>query len=148
MKIGGDKAKQKEDANTKDKETLAALHQSLKHIFDSPITEGMRVIQGDSKHAGVVSFSGHVGDWFQPRTPEDFAISLGREITDPSPVTIRPSPPFRKIVSIDKLLDKGEKTLRRNGSVLVCGGRGAGKSAALNELSNRMNAHLVRNSET
>ena len=148
MKIGGDKARQKEEANTKDKETSAALHQSLKHIFDSPITEGMRVVLGDSKQAGIISFSGRTGDWFQPRTPEDFTISLGREITDPLPLTLSPSPTSRKIVSIDKLLDKGEKTLRRNGSVLVCGGRGAGKSAALSELSYRMNVHLLRNPET
>jgi hypothetical protein len=147
MRIGGDKVRQKEDANTKDKETSAALHQSLKHIFDSPITEGMHVVQGDSKQAGIISFSGRTGDWFQSRAPEDFTISLGREITDPSPIVLSPSPPSRKIVSIDKLLDKGEKTLRRSGSVLVYGGRGAGKSAALNELSNRMNVHLLRNSE-
>lgn len=147
MKIGGDKVREKEDTITKDKET-SVLHLALKHIFDSPITEGMRVIQGDSKQAGVISFSGHAGDWFQPRTPEDFTISLGREVTDPLSVTISPSSPPRKIVSIDKLLDKGEKTLRRNGSVLVCGGRGSGKSSALNELSNRMNVHLLRNPET
>ena len=108
----------------------------------------MRVAQGNSKQSGIISFSGHTEDWFQPRTPEDFTISLGREITDSSPVTSSPSSPSRKIVSIDKLLDKAEKTLRRNGSVLVCGGRGAGKSAALNELSNRMNVHLLRSSET
>src|SRR5947207_8339735 len=90
MKIGGDKARQKEDAITKDKEISDGLHQSLKHIFDSPITEGMRVIQGDSRQSGTISFSGHPGDWFQPRTPEDFTISLGREITDPSPLTISP----------------------------------------------------------
>src|SRR5271167_2320012 len=83
MKIGGDKARQKDDANAKDKEVSTALQQSLKHIFNSPITEGMRVIQeGDSKRIGIISFSGHAGDWFQPRAPEDFTISLGREISD------------------------------------------------------------------
>lgn len=146
MKIGGDKARQKEDTNAKDKEISNALQQSLNHIFDSPITEGMRVIQeGDSKQPGVISFSGHPGDWFQPRTPEDFTISLGREISDPAPTAPSSVIPSHKIVSIEKLLDKAEKTLRRNGSVLVCGGRGAGKSAALNELSDRMNIHLLRN---
>jgi hypothetical protein len=147
MKIGGDKARQKEDTNAKDKEISTALHQSLKHIFDSPITEGMRVTQErNSKQTGIISFSGHAGDWFQPRIPEDFTISLGREISDSSPTTPPSAMPSHKIVSIDKLLDKAEKTLRRNGSVLVCGGRGAGKSATLNELSNRMNMHLLRNS--
>jgi hypothetical protein len=119
------------------------LHSLLKHIFDSPITEGMRVIQGDSKQTGIISFSGHPGDWFQPRTPEDCTITLGRDIPDSLPPT-QISPLRRKIVSIDKLLDKAEKTLLRNGSVLVCGGRGAGKSAALKELSNRMHRHLLR----
>jgi hypothetical protein len=146
MKIGGDKARQKDTANAKEKESSAILDQALKHIFDSPITEGMRVFQegNTSKQAGIISIlSSHAGDWFQPRSPEDFTISLGREVPDPSSSTSNPSTTARKIVSIDKLLDKGEKTLRRNGSVLVCGGRGAGKSAALNELSKRMHTHLA-----
>ena len=63
MKISGDKTRQKDDANSKDKEISIALQQSLKHIFDSSITEGMRVIQeGDAKQAGIISFSGHAGD--------------------------------------------------------------------------------------
>jgi hypothetical protein len=147
MKIGGDKTRQKEAANAKEKENSTMLNQVLKHIFDSPITESMRVFkEGDaSKQAGIISIpSSHTGDWFQPRSPEDFTISLGREIPDSSSSVSTPSTASRKIVSIDKLLDKGEKTLRRNGSVLVCGGRGAGKSAALNELSKRMNTHLTR----
>jgi Cdc6-like AAA superfamily ATPase len=147
LKIGGDKARQKEEANAKDKDISTALYQSFKHIFNSTITESMRVFQEGNgpKPGGVISFSGHVGDWFHPRTPEDFTISLGREIPDPSPIVAPHSTPSRKIVSIDKLLAKAAKTLRRNGSVLVCGGRGAGKTATLNELSNHMNTHLIRN---
>src|SRR5437667_10759833 len=106
-----------EDTETKEREISAGLHQSLKHIFDSPITEAMRVVQGNSKQAGVISFAGRAGDWFQPRTSADFSISLGREISDTS-IVVAPSSntASRKIISIDKLLDKGEKTLRRNGS--------------------------------
>jgi hypothetical protein len=143
LRVGGDKAKQKEATN-KDKETSAALQESLRHIFNGPITQGMRVVQsGDSAQSGMISFSGHHGDWFQPRSPDDCTISLGREITYSESYTPMASKPSRQIVSINKLLDKAEKTLGRNGSVLVCGGRGAGKSAALTELSQRMHAHLV-----
>lgn len=142
--MGGDKAKQKEEANAKDKETSAALHDSLKHIFNGPITQAMRVSQGgDSAQVGMISFAGHQGDWFQSRSPEDCTISLGREVTHSEPSVPVSSKSARKIVSINKLLDKAEKTLRRNGSVLVCGGRGAGKSAVLNELSQRMHSHLI-----
>jgi len=144
MKFGGDKARQKEEAVAKDMETSAALQHSLKHIFDSPVTEGMRVIEVDSGQAGIISFSSHQGHWFPPRSPDDYTISLGTEVPDPSPDLTLPSISSRKVVSIDKLLDKAEKTLRRNGSILICGGRGAGKSAALNELSKRMNPHLLR----
>jgi len=144
MKLGGDKARQKEETAAKDMETSIALQQSLKHIFDSPITEGMRVIPADSRQAGIISFSGHQGDWFSPNSSDDYNISLGKEVPDPSPGLTVASISSRKVVSIDKLLDKAEKTLRRNGSVLICGGRGAGKSAALNELSKRMNTHLLR----
>lgn len=147
LKISGDKTRQKEEVAAKDKEISAALHQSLKHIFNSPITECMRVIQDSGpKKRGIISFSGHTSDWFQPRSPEDFTISLGTEIPDQTPQISRPSAPSRKIVSIDKLLDKAEKTLSRNGSVLVCGGRGSGKTAALNQLSQRVYTHLIRTS--
>jgi len=145
LKIGGDKEQQKQDTLTKEKEISSALHQSLKHISDSPITESMRVVQLDYfKQSGIISFSGHAGDWFQPRSPEDITFTLGREINDSSPAIPLSPVPSRKIVSIDKLLAKAEKTLRRNGSVLISGGRGAGKTAALLELSNRMNIHLLR----
>lgn len=144
LRVGGDKTRQKEEATQKDKEISTALQESLKHIFNSPITEGMRVTQtaSTSKLAGIISFAGHTGDWFQPRKPEDFTISLGREIPDTSPRL--PARPVltHKVTAIDKILGKAEKTLCRNGSVLVCGGRGAGKSAALNELSRRMDGHL------
>jgi len=144
LRVGGDKVKQKEEAANKEKEISTSLQESLKHIFNGPITQGMRVIQtGESAQSGMISFSGHQGDWFQPRSPEDCTISLGREVTYTDTSSSPPSKPSRKIVSINKLLDKAEKTLRRNGSVLVCGGRGAGKSAALKELSQRMHTHLI-----
>ena len=146
LKIGGDKGRLKEEAVSKEKEISTALHLSLKYIFNSPITECMPVIQqSEPKNGGIISFSGHAGDWFQPRSPEDFTISLGKEIPDPAPQTSHPILPTRKIMSIDKLLEKAEKTLSRNGSVLVCGGRGSGKTAALNQLSQRMYTHLIRN---
>jgi len=149
LKISGDRTRQKEETAVKDKETSAALHKSLKHMFNSPITECMRVIQDtEPKKGGIVSFSGHASDWFQPRSPEDYILSLGKEIPDQTPQTPRPVIPSRKIVSINKLLDKAEKTLYRNGSVLVCGGRGSGKTAALNQLSQRMDVHLTRTSSS
>jgi Cdc6-like AAA superfamily ATPase len=144
MKLGGDKVRQKEETIARDKELSTILHRSLKHIFDSPVTEGMRVIQSDSGQAGIISFSGHQGDWFQPLSPDNYTISLGKEVPDPSPILSSPSISTQKIVSIEKLLNKAEKTLRRNGSVLICGGRGSGKTATLNELSKRMNIHLLR----
>jgi hypothetical protein len=143
LRVGGDKARQKEEANAKEKETVANLQQSLKHIFNSPITEGMRVSQeGDIKHSGIISFSGHAGEWFQPRNPEDFTFSIGRDIPDNGNTTLTSPISSRKIVSIEKLLNKAEKTLKRNGSVLVCGGRGSGKSATLKELSTRLYTNL------
>jgi hypothetical protein len=142
LRVGGDKSRQKDEAAAKDKESSAALQDSLKHIFSGPITEGLRVQNGVSKHAGIISFSGHAGDWFQPRKPEDFTISLGREIPDTSPLSPARPIPAHKVTAIDKILDKAEKTLRRNGGVLVFGGRGAGKSAALHDFSVRMNSHL------
>jgi peroxin-1 len=147
MKLGGDKAKQNEEAAVKDKETSNALHQSLKPIFNSPITEGMRV-QTDSGQPGILSFSGHQGDWFSPRSPDDYTISLGKEVPDPTPAPPTTTISPHKVVSIDKLLDKAEKTLRRNGSVLICGGRGAGKTAALTDLSTRMATHLLHTVRT
>jgi hypothetical protein len=144
LRVGGDKAKQKEEANAKDKETSSALQSSLRHIFNSPITQGMRVVQaGESMQSGMISFSGHQGDWFQPRSPDDCTISQGREVTSSESSKPAPTKPSRKIVSIDKILGQAEKTLKRNGSVLVCGGRGAGKTAAINELSRRMLSHLI-----
>lgn len=145
LRLGGDKARQKEESNAKDKEASAILHRSLKHIFNSPITESMRVFpETNSPKGGIISFQGHTGEWFQPRTQQDFTISMGREIPDVTSAAPSFSTPTPKIVSIDKLLNKAGKTLCRNGSVLVCGGRGAGKSATLLELSNRMHTHLVR----
>ena len=147
LKISGDKARQKEEAAAKDKEISTSLHQSLRHVFNSPITECMRVLlDSDTSKGGIISFAGHAGDWFQPRNPEDYTISLGKEVPDPTSQASRPTTSSRKIVSIDKLLDKAEKTLSRNGSVLVCGGRGSGKTAALNQLSQRMYTHLIRTS--
>jgi hypothetical protein len=142
LRVGGDKSRQKDEAAAKDKESSAALQESLKHIFSSPITEGLRVQNGTVRQTGIISFLGHAGDWFVPRKPEDFILSLGREIQDTSPLSPARPIPAHKVTAIDKILDKAEKTLRRNGGVLVCGGRGAGKSAALNELSVRMNNHL------
>jgi len=145
LRLGGDKAKQKEESAAKEKEISAALQESLKHIFSSPITEGMRAYQDadTSKPSGIISFSGHMGEWFQPRNINDHTISLGSEVPDSSPKSSLSATPSRKIVSIDKLLAKAEKTLRRNGSVLICGGRGAGKTAILNDLSTRMSRHLT-----
>ena len=145
LRLGGDKAKQKEESAIKEKEISAALQESLEHIFKSPITEGMRVCQeaNVSKPAGIISFSGHTGDWIHPRHAGDYTISFGSEVPDPAPKPISPPTTSRKIVSIDKLLAAAEKTLRRNGSVLICGGRGAGKTAVLNDLSKRMSKHLV-----
>lgn len=144
LRVSGDKAKQKEEANAKDNETSRALQESLRHIFNGPITQGMRVTQsGESMQSGMISFPGHQGDWFQPRSPEQHTISFGREVTYSESSTPAPTKLSRKIVSIDKLLDKAEKTLKRSGSILVCGGRGAGKTAALSELSRRMHFHLI-----
>jgi len=144
LRVSGDKTKQKEEANVKDNETSSALQEALRHIFNSPIMQGMRVAQsGDSMQSGMISFPGHQGDWFLPRSPEQYTISLGREVTYPESSTPAPTNLSRKIVSIDKLLDKAERTLKRSGSVLVCGGRGAGKTAALGELSRRMDFHLI-----
>jgi len=137
LRVGGDKARQKDN----EKDTSDSLHQALKHIFSSRITEGMRVVE-DGKF-GAMSFAGHAGDWFLPRNSDDFMISMGHEITDPLPPSPPPPPTFDEPVAFDKLLDKAEKVLRRKGSVLVCGGRGAGKSACLNALSNRLYTHLI-----
>ena len=102
----------------------------------------MRVSTSDTtKATGTISF-GHAGEWFHPRKSEDFIISQGKEITDMAPAPQAVQMSTRKVVAIDKLLDKGEKTLRRNGNVLVCGGRGAGKTAVINNLSQRLHNHL------
>jgi hypothetical protein len=144
LRLGGDKSKQQSDAQSKEKETSAQLLDSLQHIFLSPITEGMRVQSSATVYPrGAISFGGHTGDWFQPRRASDFNISLEREIQDSLPGLMTPVVSPQKIVALDKLLDKAEKTLRRNGSVLICGGRGAGKSAVLNELSHRMSHNLT-----
>ena len=100
------------------------------------------MFRDDSTQSGIISFSDHVGDWFQPRSAKDFSIVQGREIPQDTPLSPDVADSDHKIVSIDKLLDKAERTLCHNASVVVYGGRGAGKTALLRELSNRMNAHL------
>jgi peroxin-1 len=142
LRVGGDKS-HKDEANAKDKEISTFLQESLKYIFNSPITEGMCIHQETA--SGTLSFSGHAGDWFQPRKPEDYTISLGRDLQDPFPPQSSPKSNPHKIVSIEKLLNKAEKTLVRNGSILITGGRGAGNSATLLNLSQRMQTHLFCN---
>jgi peroxin-1 len=145
LRLGGDKAKQKDDSAAKEKEFSALLQESLKHIFQSPINEGMQVYQDSeiSTASGILSFSGHMGDWFLPWSASDYTISMGSEVPDPTPKVVPSTVSSRKIVSVDKLLAKAEKTLRRNGSVLICGGRGAGKTAILEDLSQTLSDHLI-----
>jgi polynucleotide 5'-kinase involved in rRNA processing len=136
--------RQKEESSAKEKEVSSSLHAALKYVLNSTVTDGLRVIQGGSNQPGIISFSGHSGDWFQPRNAEDHVFALGREVPQDAPAPSSSLESSHKIVSIDLLLDKAEKTMRRNGSVIVYGGRGAGKTAALNAISSRMYGRLFR----